>query len=411
MPPLLRPLATTVASLFLFAWAARAADRFHQDRLAIGMWVPPQERQNLEDRYREIAEANFNLVIGNSPTDVATQLQLCDQFGLKAIIAAGGDTGTWPTNRSVWGYLLRDEPGAADFAELARQADAVHRLRPGRFGYVNLFPNYANATQLGVPTYEEHVSQFMATVRPDVLSMDHYPQMRPESDSREAYCRNLETLRKHSVAAGIPFWNFFHAMPFGDRIDPTEAQIRWQVYTSLAHGAKGVLYFCYWTPGKGNGGTGEFPKGGALLTAEGRRTRHYAEARRINAELLKLGPTLMQLTGEGARRVTTAKDAFVALAGTGLRDLQRVGSDPHPELIVGSLRHADGRRAVLLVNHDCGFTAWPTVTFDASPDTVREVDRDTGAEVPLADDSPELPGVQLSFGPGDGRLFLLPPAP
>jgi hypothetical protein len=26
----------------------------------------------------------------------------------------------------------------------------------------------------------------------------------------------------------------------------------------------------------------------------------------------------------------------------------------------------------------------------------------------LVDDSPEIPGLQVSFGAGDGRLFLLP---
>ena len=29
-------------------------------------------------------------------------------------------------------------------------------------------------------------------------------------------------------------------------------------------------------------------------------------------------------------------------------------------------------------------------------------------EVAAIDDSPELPGLQVSFGPGDARLFLLP---
>eukprot|EP01050_Picozoa_sp_SAG11_P011400 SAG11_NODE_1206_length_5528_cov_20.313502_6_plen_49_part_00 len=30
--------------------------------------------------------------------------------------------------------------------------------------------------------------------------------------------------------------------------DVSEAELRWQIYTSLAIGARGVLYFCYWTP-------------------------------------------------------------------------------------------------------------------------------------------------------------------
>jgi hypothetical protein len=75
---------------------------------------------------------------------------------------------------------------------------------------------------------------------------------------------------------------------------------------------------------------------------------------------------------------------------------------------VGAFRHADGRRAVLLLNQDTAYTAWPTVTFDAPPGDVRELDKATGKEVGLVDDSPEIPGVQLSFAPGDARLFLLP---
>lgn len=404
------PLLGLLLAGALAAPRATAADRFRQDRFAVGLWVPPQATDNLDAHYRAIAEANFNLVIGNSPTNVVGQLRLCDQLGLRALVQAPGPVETWPTNASCWGYLLRDEPAVADFADLAKMAEEVRRVHPGRFGYINLFPNYASATQLGVATYEEHVTKFMELVKPEVLSMDHYPLMRPNADRREAYCENLETFRRHSLAAGMPFWNFFHSMPFADRIDPTEAQMRWQIFTSLAYGAKGVLYFCYWTPGLGNGGTGEFPKGGALITAEGLRTRHYDEAKRINAELQRLGPTLMRLTGEGVRRVNTGQDPAAALTNSPVRKIERVRNDPHAEFIVGMFHQADGRRAVLLVNHDHAYTAWPTVAFDADPAAMREVDKATGAEVPLVDDSPELPGVQLSFGPGDGRLFLLPAA-
>ena len=28
--------------------------------------------------------------------------------------------------------------------------------------------------------------------------------------------------------------------------DPSEAQLRWQAFTALAYGAKGILYFVYW---------------------------------------------------------------------------------------------------------------------------------------------------------------------
>ena len=410
---------------------AFAASSFVQDRIAIGLWVPPQTSENLEQRYREIAEANFTVVIGTAGMAASEQIALCERFGLKAIVQAPPKLGDLADGPACWGYLLTDEPNASAFPDLAVQADAIRKTRPGRLAYVNLFPNYASPAQLGTSTYEEHVARFMKDFKPEVLSMDHYPLMRPDRDTRDAYCANLEVLRRHALEARIPFWNYFYSMPFNDRTDPTEAQIRWQIFASLAHGAKGVLYFCYWTPGKGNGGTGEFPKGGALLTAEGRKTRHYDEARRINAEVRNLGPALMNLTSTGVQRVatlsrhrnaellpklttteiqsaTTQRHATNGLSAGPLRSLERVGSDPHSEFLIGSFLHTDGRRAVLMVNQSYAHTAWPTAEFDASPDRILEVDKGSGKEAPVVDDSPELPGIQLSFGPGDGRLFILP---
>ena len=399
-------LIATIA--FVSAAIGQAPARFVQDRFAIGYWVGPQTSESLRERYREIADANFTLVIGSHGMDVASQLDLCSQFGLKAIVDSSGLA--LPAHDACWGFSLMDEPGAAQFPDLAKRVEEVRARHPGKFGYINLFPNYASPAQLGTATYEEHVERFVSEVKPDVLSMDHYPLMRPAADGRGAYLDNLATMRAHSLRAGIPFWNFFYSMPFNDRLDPTEAQIRWQIFASIAYGAKGVLYFCYWTPGKGAAGAGEFPKGGAIITAEGLKTRHYDEARRINAELKMLGPTLMKLTSARVVRIKTDIDTKAALTNLPLRNITRVAGDPPGEFVIGFFTHTDGRRAVLIVNHDYSFTAWPTLEFaSANPGDVLEVSKITGDLLPVVDDSPELKGLQLSFGAGDARLFLLPP--
>ena len=95
--------------------------------------------------------------------------------------------------------------------------------------------------------------------------MDHYQRFSPEADGRDGYCQNLEVMREQSLAAGVPFWNFFNTMPYGSHTDPTEAQLRWQINASLAYGAKGVMYFCYWTPGGA-----EFPKAAPSFAATAR---------------------------------------------------------------------------------------------------------------------------------------------
>lgn len=383
--------------------ASGEEQRFVQDRLAIGFWVDPPADKDMDARYAEISEAHFTFVIGSfgarTGEQVDRQLQLCEKYGLKAIVPLRNPYDRLPGATACWGYLLVDEPGAGAFPGLRQTVDAIRQARPGKLAYINLLPNYAPPAALGTATYDEHVARFVKEVRPDVLSMDYYPMFKPNADGRDGYCTNLEVMRRESLAAGIPFWNFFNTMPFGPHSDPTEAQIRWQIYTSLAHGAKGVMYFCYWTP-RG----GEFPKGGAILTAEGRRTRHYEEAKRINAGLKKLGPTLMKLTSTGVYRVKAGADSKAALKGSPVRSLT------DGDYLVGAFRHADGRRAVLINNYHFAYSAWPTVSFNAKARSAMEVSPVTGKEAPVVDDSPDMPGLQLSLDAGQGRLFLLPAA-
>ncbi len=403
-----RPLAPwlVVAALLLGATALPAATgaepRFAQDRFAIGFWVDPPAAEQTAARFAEIARANFTFIIGNfgatTPEAVRRQLELCEAQGLKAIVSpAGLPPEQMPSGPACWGYALADEPGAGAFPELGRQVDALRRARPGKLAYINLFPNYASASALGAASYAGYVERFVREVRPDVLSMDHYPIFVPGRDGRDSYCANLEVLREQAVAAGIPFWNFFNAMPFGPHSDPTEAQLRWQISAAVAHGAKGVMYFCYWTPAGA-----EFPRGGAILRRDGSRTRHYEEARRLNAALQHLGPTLMRLTSRGVRRIRPGEDASASLAGTPLRALSP------GDYLVGLFRHADGRQAVYLQNYEFAYSAWPTVEFAAPAGGVAEVSPVDGRETPLRDDSPDMPGLQLALDAGEGRLFLTP---
>jgi hypothetical protein len=382
--------------------AANDQATFVQDRFAIGFWVDPPADDHMDQHYADIAAANFTMVIGgfgaNTPETVLRQIGLCEKYGLKAIVSRTGlPPDQLPEGPAVWGYSIRDEPNARDFPGLRQTVDRIRRARPGRLAYINLFPNYANAQQLGTQTYDEHVRRFVEEVGVDVLSMDHYPMMKPDADSRSRYCSNLEVMRTYSLQQAIPFWNFFNTMPFGLHSDPTEAQLRWQIYTAIAHGAKGVLYFCYWTPG-GN----EFPKGGAIITAEGHKTRHYNQAQRINHSVKNLGPTLMALTSTGVYRVKPDDDPIEILANTPVTTLTQ------GDYLVGVFRHADGRQAVLLNNYSYAFTAWPTVEFSVPIERVREVCQETGKEIPIVDDSPAMPGLQISLDSGEGRLYLLP---
>ena len=382
--------------------AAAEAERFVQDRFAIGFWVDPPIGDDADLRYKEIADANFTMVIGGfgagTPETVKKQIGLCEKYDLRAVVArAGLAPDLLPESPAVWGYMIRDEPNSKEFADLHKTVEEIRAARPGRLCYINLLPNYAREEHWGTGTYDEHVKRFIDEVGADVLSMDHYPMMKPGVDNRQGYLSNLEVMRRYSLEMDIPHWNFFNVMPFGPHADPTEAQIKWQIYTSLAYGSKGVLYFCYWTP-QGN----EFPKGGAIITADGRKTRHYEQAKRINHAVKQLGPTLMLLKSVGVYRVDADCDPGDVLRDTPVRSLTE------GDYLIGLFKHADGRSAVLLNNYSVAYTAWPTVRFSTPVEQVREVCKVTGKEIPVVDDSPAMEGLQISLDSGEGRLFLLP---
>jgi len=382
--------------LFHSSWAG-AEPRFVQDRFCISFFVDPPIDEEAPLRYKEIAEANFNVVMGTfgakTPQELRKQVKLCAKNDLACIIhSAGLPDEDLPTDKHVWGYFVRDEPAMADFPAVKERVDALRAAHPGKMAYVNLFPSYCDAERLGTESYDEHVRKFVETVQPEVLCMDHYPFMTPTKDTRDAYLGDLAVMRKHALLNEIPWWNFFNTMPFGPHYDPTEAQLRWQIFSSVAYGARGVLYFCYWTP-KG----AEFPRGGAILTAEGKKTRHYDQAKRINATLKVWGPHLM-------RMIPTWSGRFGAKGDDGGAIL----SISEGDYVLGLLQHEDHRRGVVLVNHDTAYTIWPTVEFDVTDEKVNEVDRATGAIVPAIDDSPDVPGLQLSLDAGDARLFILP---
>ena len=125
-------------------------------------------------------------------------------------------------------------------------------------------------------------------------------------------------------------------------------------------------------------------------------------ATRINAAIKNLGPVLMKLTSTAVIRITPKDDAAALLKGSPIRSLTP------GDYLIGVFKHADGRRAVLLNNYYHEFTAWPTVEFDADAGQVMEVSQKDGTLAPVADDSPDMPGLQISLDSGEGRLFVLP---
>jgi hypothetical protein len=413
----------------------RAANRVAPEQFLISFWCGPPPEETTLARYQEIADAGFNVVLPPcrgpiTPAFNQRLLQLCALTGLKAIVSdprlvaaqaaspASVDVGAaldgvvrdYAGSPALLGYYLKDEPAAAEFPTLAALSRGLRARDPWRLPYINLFPNYATPAQLGTPTYPSYLDVFVRAVHPGLLSFDHYALL--TSGERPNYFENLEAIRREALQAGIPFAYILRVTPHGPYRDPSEADLRWQVYSALAYGAHGILYFTYWTLPDDS-----VPFSGAILDHQGLRTAHYYEVQRINSELSALAPTLVQLRSTGVYHTGTLPSGTQGLPPGGVvRSVN--GGDALIGLFQGPRLLPVGYGAIqlptsdyiLLANRSPYGAAQLRVTLQPGVSQIVEISRSTGQ--PGRSQGPDTFGgnsFSITLAPGDGRLFALLP--
>lgn len=195
---------------------------------------------------------------------------------------------------ALYAYFLRDEPSARDFPALGRLVAYLRDRDPAHLAYINLFPTYANNEQLGtagetVPAYREHLRLFVETVKPALVSYDHY-QFTIKGDS-DQYFLNLAMIRQAAQQAGLPFLNIVQACTWAPSMRvPEPDEMRYLVYTTLAYGAQGISYYVYSCANH---------KGG-IAAADGTPTPLYEALKTLNREFTAIAAQLQPLRSLGA---------------------------------------------------------------------------------------------------------------
>ena len=244
------------------------------------------------------------------------------------------------------GFFLRDEPNAAFMPGLGRVAALVKEALPNGIPYVNLFPTYATTEQLGSPDYESHVRKFLRDVHPLLLSWDNYSLINGEMLDR--FYTNMEIIRRLALEAGIPFWNCILGNTTFFFMEPSDATLHLQVYSTLAYGGRGIQYFTYVTPEVGNYRLG-------ALDQFGHRTPTWDMLRRVNLEIHALAPWLGRLSSTGVYHSEPLPEGSQPMSGS--RWIERVNASTGDKTVaarylVGEFKGEDGRPYLMLVNRD-----------------------------------------------------------
>ncbi|MCD9025803.1 cadherin-like domain-containing protein [Cohnella sp. NL03-T5] len=260
-----------------------------------------------------------------------------------------------------------------------------------------------NGEDKSLKEYESIVRRW-ADTHPDVLSFDAYPYRidggLDEYGIHSSYYPTLEAMRKVSVEKGIDVWSNIQSVGLANVMKvPTEADMRYQIYSNLAYGVKGLIYFTYWTPPNEWGE--QFDNG--IVDANGNRTDKYNYAKAANADVLKLGPTLLKLNSQAVYHTgPTLPVSTTALPGNFYWQL----SNPAQSTVIGSFIDAVARKYVMVVNKDRTNSQNIAFMLPGKPQSVKEVSKTTGTEV-VTNYNRFTGNLSADFAPGEGKLFVI----
>lgn len=346
---------------------------------------------------------------------------------------------TGMNNTSVLGWAVWDEPcDTLSFGNVGRLSRFIATQPSGndRLPYVNLFPSYTYdndsalvyRARFGVGAglskeagYREYLraylSLFDSSPNPaPLISFDSYPFQFPDTPARD-YFLNLRVARDMAAEYSrpgqrIPFWVVVQLSAFRAPAQPSFpanfsfANTRWQVYSALAYGAKGISYWGM-TPYQG---ATEVWGAGALDSAGNTNPAIYPQLVSLNQELHKLGPTLMKLDpvasfhgdwlgweGSADELFTSDERLYNILASVGASS---------SDLLVGHLKdRANGDDYLMVVNKSLTSVRSFSLTLSNPADSLLRIDRSSGSGVLVGTNTSTLAVNNLS--PGQGELFRI----
>lgn len=377
----------------------------------ITYWVGPPPAHATIETYRLIADAGFThcpITLGPEKETNLKLLDLVQAAGLKAIATHASISAADVTAQPNWQakveqvvndyaqhpalamWQSQDEPMASQFPALAQIKSEIAKHDPAHPVFINLFPTYANGAQLGVPTYQAYLDAYASTVHPAFVSYDHYALM-SDGSHRGDYFQNLDLVRKSALGQRVPAWNGILSFPHYGYADPTEAQMRWQVFTTLAAGMKGYYWFTLFPPG------GELGPAKAVFDEKGNPARLYPIVRQLNHEASTLARTLAACTSTSLYFTGPTPAGCAALPA----DAPLQPTDRDLPLMFGSFAGPADARYVLIVNTDY---AKPVTVRLAGTPRLTLIRADDGVERPFARTDGEY---RFALPAGDGRLFKL----
>jgi hypothetical protein len=290
-------------------------------------------------------------------------------------------------NPALFGYHVVDEPSPALVPTIVRWTKAFQQADPNAIAYVNMLPIHGAADPgKREADYQKYLASYLDQAKPKAFSFDYYSMM-DDGSIRPTWFDCLEVVRKESIRTGVPFWNVCLACAHFRYAEPSLATLRFQVYSSLAYGAKGIGWFTYTQRDRGN-------YRDSAIDLFGHRTPTWDMLREVNLQIHRLAPVMSTLKSVDVFHWPTVPQGCKGLSESRFVSVVR-GTGP---FAIGEFTDPKGRAVVMIVNCDLQHgTHFNIVPKEKS--TVLRVSAFSGVTRPFGAEDDWLP-------PGGGVLLI-----
>ena len=247
--------------------------------------------------------------------------------------AAIKDFGKHP---ATLGFFVGDEGTNDGIYECQR---IQNELAPNLHSFFNHLPVLA-------PDWDKYLDKYMQLSHSDILGYDCYMQMHLEGRGVDAYYENLRIYREASLRHGVPFWNT--ALSLGHMMyrNPNLDDFRWQVNTTVAAGANGLVWFFWYLPAPG-ADTGVAP-----VNEFWEKTQTYRDIRSVQNRFHKTyGGLFNHLVSTRVSFYPKAMGKGEAWKANDLVSGIWPAYDNDLPMLVGEFTNIEGKRYVMFVNN------------------------------------------------------------
>ncbi|MDD3587754.1 MAG: hypothetical protein PHQ75_11295 [Thermoguttaceae bacterium] len=291
---------------------------FTRDRIRFGASFSVRSNYYKETLLRDFAECGFDWILASgivcSDRYRGQLLSTCNQFGIELFINDGAHVQPGATRLEYFdhpclsGHIVTDEPGSDSFDKLAKVCNTYRKETGGKIPFVNLLPMYANAAQLKYgagaaaieyydsdpAVFKNYCDAFCKKFDVPYICTDIYPLnwLKGKKVTYKDYAESINIIANSAREHHKDFWCYIQTFAWvPSKRTPTEEEFRWQCYSMLSFGCKGLLCWTY---------AGYKEEAPSLIDTQGNKTAAWYAIRPVVAEIKRLSDVYVQYRNLGA---------------------------------------------------------------------------------------------------------------